>query len=521
MLRDRIGDLRGLDREDVREVLVRYWQYSKQPTHDYWLARFLMLRVLGLVYVAAFASTLFQLGPLLGSDGLTPVASQMAADPSVGLLLEHPSLLWFSQADWFMYALAGLGLVLAVFLLVGFANVPMLLANWAIYLSFVNTGYPWYSYGWEIQLVETGFLAVFLVPLLDPRPFSRELGPPAPVIWLFRWIAVRINLGSGLIKLKGSACWHQLTCLERFFYTQPIPNPLSPWMNALPSPVTKLGVLYTHLVEIVAPYGAVFEDEYRRLRIGGGLLLLSLQLGLILVGNFAFLNWLTIVAIIAFFDDAFLSRVLPSFLVERARAAKEGVRAVSDLRHGVHLLLVAFVAVMSVPVVVNMVSPTQTMNMALNEWNLVNSYGAFGGIRPQRTELVIEGTQDTDLSDGARWREYDVPHKPDGVDDPLTQVAPYQPRLSWQLWFASMSDPGSQGWLRHLVWKLLHNDEQGLALLKDNPFPDRPPEYIRIQRYRFEMQGPLAEHNWDRELLGTWYGPVSVENRSVRMFRGY
>lgn len=519
MLRDRIERLRGLDRQDIREYLEWVWRYTKEPEQDYWLARFLILRLLGVVYVAAFASLLLQLGPLLGSDGLTPVSAQMTADPSLGLMLDNPSLLWISQADWFLYALAGLGLVLSVFLLVGFANVPLLVVNWAVYLSFVNTGYPWYSYGWEIQLVETGFLAVFLVPLLDPRPFSRKLGPPAPVVWLFRWIAVRVNLGSGLIKLKGSACWQELTCLDRFFYTQPIPNPVSPWMNAVPSPVAKLGVLYTHIVQIVAPYAAFFEDQNRRLRIGGGLLLLSLQFGLILVGNFAVLNWLTIVAIIAFFDDAFLSRVLPSFLVERARAAKEEVRAVSDLRHGVHLALVVFVALMSVPIVVNMAAPTQTMNMALNDWNLVNSYGAFGGIRPERTELVIEGTRDKDLSD-ARWREYDVPHKPDQVDDPLTQVAPYQPRLSWQLWFASMSTPGREPWLRHLVWKLLHNDEQGLALMEDNPFPEGPPAHIRIQRYRFEMQGPLAGDNWDREMLGTWYGPVSVQNRSVRVFSG-
>jgi len=262
MLWDRIERLRGMDREDVRGVAERYWEYSKEPTHDYWLTRFLLLRLLGLVYVAAFASLLLQLGPLLGSGGLTPAAAQLPADPSIASMLEHPTLLWLSQADWFMYALAGLGMVLSVFLLIGFANVPMLLINWAVYLSFVNAAYPWYGYGWEIQLVETGFLTVFLVPVLDPRPFSRELGPPAPVIWLFRWIAVRINLGSGLIKLKGSACWHQLTCLDRFFYTQPIPNPLSPWMHVLPSPVTKLGVLYTHLVQIVAPYGATIWTRW-------------------------------------------------------------------------------------------------------------------------------------------------------------------------------------------------------------------------------------------------------------------
>ena len=97
-----------------------------------------------------------------------------------------------------------------------------------------NVGQTFYGFGWELQLVETGFLCIFLCPLLDARPFPRR-PPPATVIWLLRWLAVRIMWGAGLIKLRGDPCWRDLTCLDFHFETQPIPNPLSPFFHQLPA----------------------------------------------------------------------------------------------------------------------------------------------------------------------------------------------------------------------------------------------------------------------------------------------
>src|SRR6185503_5938747 len=138
--------------------------------------------------------------------------------------------------------------------LAGFANALLLLLLWALYMSFVHVGQDWYGYGWEIQLLETGFLAVFLCPLLDARPFPRR-PPPTAVLWLFRWLIVRIMLGAGLIKLRGDRCWRDLTCLYYHYETQPLPNPLSAYFHHLPRSVHRASVAFSHFVQIVAPFG--------------------------------------------------------------------------------------------------------------------------------------------------------------------------------------------------------------------------------------------------------------------------
>ncbi len=175
---------------------------STKPT--YWLTRFMILRLLGLVYFVAFLSLAQQLKALIGEKGLTPALiflSRFQAEAgSLGQGFLHlPSLFWFWHTDGFMVVAAWVGVLFSFLVLAGFANGLLLLFLWALYLSFVHIGQEWYGYGWEIQLLETGFLAIFLVPIIDGRPFPKS-PPPLQVIWLFRWLIFRIMLGSGLIK---------------------------------------------------------------------------------------------------------------------------------------------------------------------------------------------------------------------------------------------------------------------------------------------------------------------------------
>lgn len=523
-------------RDRLRSAATRVWDWAG-ASGEYWLVRFLFLRVLGLVYLAAFLSLAFQVEPLLGSQGLTPVADVVARtglSPIEGFL-QAPSILWFAHADWVLTGLAWAGVVVSALVLIGLANIPMLIFNWFVYLSFVNLGQIWYGYGWETQLVETGFLAILLVPLLDPRPF--RAAPPRPVIWLLRWLAVRVHLGAGLIKIRGDACWRELTCLHTHFETQPIPNPLSPYFHALPDPLLKLGVLYNHIAELLAPITVIAEpltravnrlaarfdlqradmDRAASIRNLGGVTMLLLQAVLILSGNLSFLNWLTIAAIIAFFDDEFLSRFLPDRLVRYAEDAKQEATSVPSWRRIASLLLVVLVAVLSIPVVVNLISPNQAMNTSFNNWRLVNTYGAFGSVTEQRHELIIQGTHAADPSPGD-WKTYDVPAKPDFPGDPLPVVAPYQPRLSWQLWFAAMQTPGRNPWLLHLVWKLLDDNPSAEQLLADNPFPDRPPRAIRIVRYRYTFAPPHASQPWNVQPADLYLPPVTRNTTQLERY---
>src|SRR5437016_14624963 len=288
----------------------------------YWLTRFVILRLLGLVYFIAFLSLAQQVLPLIGADGLLPARLfldrvQTHFGSARAGFLQIPSLFWLDVSDGVLVTGAWVGTALSLVVLLGFANAVLLAMLWALYLSFVHLGQDWYGYGWEIQLLETGFLAVFLCPLLDGRPFPRR-PPPRPVVWLLRWLVFRIMLGAGLIKLRGDPCWRDFTCLYYHYETQPLPNPLSRALHFLPRGFHQIGVLFNHLTELVAPW---FIFGPRRFRHAAGSLLLAFQIFLILSGNLSFLNWLTIVPILACFDDSWLRRVLPGRLVAPAERA--------------------------------------------------------------------------------------------------------------------------------------------------------------------------------------------------------
>ena len=323
---------------------------------SYWLTRFLILRLLGLVYVVAFASLAAQVLPLIGRDGLLPATlflARVAAEAGSrwSAFLQLPSLFWLDASDRFLVVMsvAGAGLSLAV--LLGFANAVLLAVLWALYLSFVHVGQLWYGYGWEIQLAETGFLAIFLCPLLDGRPFPGR-PPPAAVIWLFRWLIFRIMLGAGLIKLRGDACWRDFTCLYWHYETQPVPNPLSRALHFMPHWFHRLGVAFNHVSELVASWFA-FAPRLAR-HVAGGVLL-AFQIFLILSGNLSFLNWLTIVPVLACFDDSLLGRVLPASLVARAERAAREARPSRAQRLAVRALVVV-VVLLSVYPVLNLLS---------------------------------------------------------------------------------------------------------------------------------------------------------------------
>src|SRR6266511_2368269 len=273
--------------------------------NSYWLTRFVILRLLGFVYAVAFLIAAQQLVPLVGEHGLTPanhflgVIQAQLGSRTAGML-RVPTLFWFGISDNALSIFSWVGFGLSLVVLGGYANAILLAALWAMYMSFVHIGQIWYGYGWEIQLLETGFLSIFLCPLLDGRPFPK-CRPPILVIWLFRWLGFRIMIGAGLIKLRGDPCWRDLTCLLYHYETQPIPNPLSYYLHQLPAWFHALEVLLNHFVELMLAW-TVFAP--RRVRHAGGVLLVAFQVLLILSGNLSFLNWLTIAVCVSCFDDS-------------------------------------------------------------------------------------------------------------------------------------------------------------------------------------------------------------------------
>jgi hypothetical protein len=475
---------------------------ATRPT--YWLTRFLILRLLGVVYAVAFAVAINQILPLIGSDGLLPVDN----------FLHHASgvisIFRWDHSDAALLAVAWTGFILACVVIAGFANAPLLAVLWFLYMSIVNVGQDWYGYGWEIQLLETGFLSIFLCPLVDLRPFPKR-EPPLPIIILFRWLIFRIMLGSGLIKVRGDKSWLKWTALYYHFETQPIPGPLSRWFHFLPRMVLRFGVWYNFLAELIAPWFVFWPRIGRHI---AGVIIVGLQVILIISGNLSFLNWLTLIPALACFDDRFWARILPRSLVRRALAASLAAEPSRMMRITTWIVTVV-IAVLSLQPVANLFSSEQVMNTNYDPLDIVNTYGAFGSVGQERTNVVFEGT-----ADSVHWMEYPYKGLPVYLNQAPPQVAPYQLRLDWQMWFAAMSGPDEYPWTVHLVWKLLHNDPVAVGLFASNPFPGSPPRFVRaiLYRYTFVRPGNPSGAWWRRERLGIWIPSMSVSSPLLLQF---
>ncbi len=481
---------------------------------SYWLTRFAILRLLGFVYAVAFLAAAKQILPLIGSHGLLPLdlfltrARDSLGSASAGFF-RLPSLFWFMHSDDALQMTAWAGFGLSCIVMLGYANAIIMTLLWALYMSFVHLGQDWYGYGWEIQLLETGFLAIFLCPLFDGRPFPKR-APPVVVIWLFRWLIFRIMLGSALIKLRGDDCWRDLTALYYHFETQPIPNPLSRWFHFLPHWILKGGVLFNFLAELVAPWFAFYPCTGRRI---AGVIMVAFQVVLIFSGNLSFLNWLTIVPALACIDDGWWTHILAPSFAYRADAAAERAKPSRPMQ-AIAWLLAVVVGVLSIMPVVNLVSARQVMNTSFDPLDLVNTYGAFGSVGRERLNVVFEGTDAAKVGPKTVWKEYPYKALPVALNRRPPQIAPYQPRLDWQMWFAAMSGPEEYPWTLHLIWRLLHNDPGALSLLGENPFPQKPPHYIRAVLYRYSFAPPGNPEGawWKRDQLAVWLPPLSADD---------
>ncbi len=501
---------------------MQEWERVIPDRESYWLTRFVLLRLLGLIYAIAFLVAANQILPLIGSDGLTPLGLFLnrvrdALGGSLGGFLRLPSLFWLNHSDAALLLVAWAGFALSCVVACGYANAILLTILWALYMSFVHVGQVWYGYGWETQLLETGFLAIFLCPLLDGRPFPRR-PPPLAIIWLFRALTFRIMLGSGMIKIRGDASWRDLTALYYHFETQPMPNGLSRWFYFLPRAALRGGVLFNHLAELVAPW---FVFWPRLARTIAGIVIIAFQIAIALSGNLSFLNWLTVVPALACLDDRTWAKFLPRSLTKRAEAAQAAAVPSRPMLRTVWAVA-AVLALLNIQPIINIFSPGQIMNTSFDPLDLVNTYGAFGSVGKERYNVVFEGTNDAQPNDAADWKSYPYKGLPVALDERPPQIAPYHLRLDWQMWFAAMGRPNDYPFTLNLIWKLLQNDPGAVGLFRSNPFPQKPPRCIRAVWYRYAFVRPNPEGLWwKREKLGLWLPPLSTENPELRQIIDY
>ena len=469
----------------------------------YWLARVLLERGIGVICLVAFLVAANQFKPLLGARGLLPARLFIKQVP----FREAPSLFYLLPRDGAFITAAWLGVVLSCLVVSGLAarhtwlSAGTWLAIYLLYLSFVNVGQTFYAFGWESILLEACFFAIFLG--------GAKTVPQAIPIWLFRWLLFRIMFGAGLIKLRGDACWRDLTCLSYYYETQPMPNPLSWYFHWAPQWLNKGGVLWNHFAELLVPFAYFLPQPIAGI---AGIVTIAFQLTIIASGNLSWLNWLTLFLAFSTLDAKFLSALVSW------RAPT--LTPPHPMLEWFHYAIAGLVVLMSIPVVANMVSARQVMNTSFNTLHLVGTYGAFGSVTRPRYEVIVEGTQDDGSLPSARWLEYQFRGKPGALNYRPAQIAPYHLRLDWLMWFAAMSDYRDYPWFVNLVAKLLDGDAAVLGLLRENPFHNRPPRYVRATLYEYHFTTPEERRRtgnwWTRTMTRPYFPPVSLETPGFR-----
>ena len=464
---------------------------------DYWFTRAVIERGLALIYLLAFVAAIHQFPALLGERGLMPARRYIKATT----LGQAPSLFRLGYSDRALIGVSVVGAALAVATIVGlpqsgptWLSMATWFVMWLLYLSIVNIGQTFYAFGWESLLLETGFLAIFLG---DDR-----IAPPWLVILLFRWLAFRVEFGAGLIKLRGDRCWRELTCMDYHHETQPMPNPLSWYFHRLPRRLHRFEVLGNYLAQLVAPVGLFLPQP-----IAGicGAIMIGTQAYLVVSGNYAWLNAITIVAAFAAIPDAAYRLVLPLGQPSIAEPASWFVAAV--------VAFTILVAVLSYWPVRNLIGSRQLMNYSFNQLHLVNTYGAFGSVTRDRYEVVVEGSR-AEQPRAEDWREFEFIGKPGDPRRRPPQVAPYHLRLDWLMWFAALSPGYAHGWFLPFCQRLLEGDRSIRRLIRRDPFDGEPPVWIRARLflYRYTTWRERRDTGawWTRDLAGEFLRPIRV-----------
>lgn len=482
---------------------------------SYALSSWLYVRLLGLVLLVAFLSLWVQMEGLLGEDGIAPAEALFAhLRGAEGVsFFDRPSLAWLAADETALGLICAAGVFASFLVLVGAVPKVSLFACWALYLSIVNAGFPFTAFQWDTLLLEATFLSIFVAPwaALDRPALAREPDPLRR--WLVWFLLFRLMFRSGVVKLtSGDPTWADLTALEYHYETQPLPTWLGWYAHQLPTALQKLSTAVMFAIELVAPFLLFVPRRWARHTAAAAFVVLMLLISL--TGNYGFFNLLGIVLSLALLDDALLLRMSPRAIRDRLRRTRDAEPDVPrtpppPARRWPGRIVPAAVLALTAIVFVTGFSRSAAF-ASLGPFRTFNNYGLFAVMTTERPEIVIEGSRD-----GVTWEEYGFRYKPGALDRAPPFNQPHQPRLDWQMWFAALGSWQQNRWLVAFLRKLLENEPAVLELLAHNPFPDRPPRYVRavLYDYRFTDWDARDEtgHWWRRERVGL-YAPVQARD---------
>jgi len=501
----------------VTERIQWIWKFVR-PYDDHRLVARLFLRALGFVYFCAFASLFLQVRGLAGSHGILPIAGFLeAVQGQLGgfwKIYEVPTLCWINSSDTSLLVQCGLGTLLSLFLIAGLFPFFVLSALWVLWLSLTVACRDFLGFQWENLLLESGLLAIFLAPAAST--LQRAPAPSGAILWLLRWLMFRLMFLSGMVKLlSGDPSWRNFTALFYHYETQPLPTVFGWYTYHLPSSVLVIQTGLMYAAELLIPF-LIFAG--RRARLGATIAFATLQIGIAITGNYCYFNLLTIVLCLPLFDDALIRRLYPSRASSTDPVPPAGAIFTSErIRHIVTLTFASFVFIISFGEtliglqLINRPGLIAPLIQAVQPFRSINNYGLFAVMTKTRPEIIIEGS-----NDGQDWRAYEFRYKPGDLKQRPRFVAPHQPRLDWQMWFAALSNYEQNPWFVNFCVRLLQGEPAVLGLLAKDPFQEKPPKNIRALVYNYEFTSPELRRKtgewWKRELVGNYFGPISLKN---------
>jgi len=470
-------------------------------TESYTIAAPLFIRLLGFIYFFAFGAFLFQIKGLIGQNGILPLDSYLRwirsrLPKNYYRLL--PTLFWLNSSDAALMGVAAVGTLLSILLMAGVFPSILLLLLYVFYLSIVSAGQDFLSFGWEGFLLEITVNAFFL----------SLASPPNLMIWIsINLVLFRFHFQGGIVKLQsGDPNWRNLTGVAYHYQSQPIPNATAWYVHKWPMWFHKLSTALMLFVEIIVPF-AIFGND--SMRLATFIALVGLQWTIWMTGNFSYLNHLTVVLCVILVANAYFPPWISdaSTLIDPPSPVIEFI----CLSAGAILLLFQIVQLWQHFI------PNETFYRWLQHigpFHIANRYGIFAVMTTNRYEIIFEGSED-----GILWKEYTFFHKPSEITRRPRRVSPYQPRIDWQAWFLPLGKYRYDAWLSNFIYHLLKGTPEVLALLRENPFSQQPPLYVRTLMYEYTFSSAKEKKEygwwWKREYIGVFTHPVALNEKEV------
>ena len=457
---------------------------------DYLISQTLFLRLVGLNIFFAFWSLKEQVLGLYGKNGIQPL-NLIFNNIDRKNIINIPSLFWFSQTDFFIQVVVYIGIFNSIAIVLGNTDFWYFAISYICYISFVIVGSPFLNYQWDAMLLETCFMCTFYSMSNPPNPFMHY------AIWIF---FVRFMVSAGLAKIKsGDKNWRELKSMNYHYWTQPLPNKFAWFIDKMPEDFHKASCAIALLIQVGLSPFMIMPLAIRKWIV---LAQLFLQIMIAGTGNYCFFNSLAITFLVPFLPDTYWSNIFINWKI--------------DINiHFILFLLAAFIVYNNTAMFIKQFFPEilnqkyqnlLSLHSKYNSYVISNPYGLFANMTTSRKEIIIEGSYD-----GEKWEAYEFKYKPGDTKQYPIQVAPHQPRIDWQMWFASLGDFQSNQWFLNLMIRLVKNEPEVTKLIKYNPFQNKPPCYIRAMFYQYTFTSKKEFENtknyWNRKLIGK-YSPI-------------